>query len=202
MRSMCLKRDPNAPCFPSEEDKQDFEKRRDVSSLRERLAQAKISNPDRNSWRPLFMQVGGLIHRLSDLKVRAKRVEYFERVDHLRALGQSTITGATKPFASRTLAPHLRLCYGGEAFDHVSQFIRRYLQTDDMQEQVNSYCLEEYLQLLLEFLTNQPVVAKQNAAYNKGEPADIAISSSSAEDDKGHKCLLCTQLFTSKDSLT
>ncbi|KAH6716382.1 hypothetical protein BKA61DRAFT_720900 [Leptodontidium sp. MPI-SDFR-AT-0119] len=181
MRSMCLKRDPNAPCFPSEEDKQDFEKRRDVSSLRKRLAQAKISNPDRNSWGPLLMHAGGLMHRLSDLKDRA---------------------GATEPFASRTLAPHLRLCYGGEAFDHVSQFIRSYLQTDDMQEQVNSYCLEEYLQLLLEFLTNQPVVAKQNAAYNKGEPADIAISSSSAEDDKGHKYLLCTQLFTSKDSLT
>ncbi|KAH9216173.1 hypothetical protein DL95DRAFT_129276 [Leptodontidium sp. 2 PMI_412] len=105
MRSMCLKRDPNAPCFPSEEDKQDFEKRRDVSSLRERLAQAKISNPNRNSWRPLFMQVGGLIHRLSDLKVRAKRVEYFERVDHLRALGQSTIPSAAinTPFSARAL---------------------------------------------------------------------------------------------------
>ena len=117
MRTMTLRRDPDAPVLPSPEDLQSFELRRDVSDLRERLRKAKAANPNRETWNAIYMQIRNLIQYLSGLAVKARRSEYFERVNRLRALGQSTLEEVAAAVVSRT--NHVRLCRGGEALNEV-----------------------------------------------------------------------------------
>jgi hypothetical protein len=61
MRTMSLRRDPNAPVAPSPEDLRSIELRKDVSNLRERLRKAKAGSRDRGTWNTLFMQVCNLV---------------------------------------------------------------------------------------------------------------------------------------------
>ena len=87
---MSLKRGPDAPVGPFPENFQNFELRKNVSDLRERLMEAKAANKDRRTWNPLFIKLQNLTQNLSDQVVKLRRKEYFERVDRLRALGHST----------------------------------------------------------------------------------------------------------------
>lgn len=50
MRTVSLRRDPNAPVAPALEELQSFELCKDVSDLRERLRKAKAANQDRRTY--------------------------------------------------------------------------------------------------------------------------------------------------------
>ena len=113
MRTMSLKSDPNAPVEPSTEYLQSFERRRDVSDLRRDMEQAKAAK-DRKMCRLLYWKIKRLIENLSRQAVVKMRTEYFERVDRLRALGQSTSEEAASAAIATSRAKHVRLCRGGE----------------------------------------------------------------------------------------
>ena len=110
MRTMILKSDPNAPVEPSTEYLQSFERRLDVSTLRRDIKEAKAAK-DRETWRPLYFKVNRLIGNLSKQAVAKMRTAYFERVDRLRALGQSTSKEAPTAAAAPSRANHVRLCH-------------------------------------------------------------------------------------------
>jgi hypothetical protein len=57
MRTISLKRDPNALTAPSLEDLLNIELRSNVSNLRERLKQAKAVNRDRKTWNALAIRL-------------------------------------------------------------------------------------------------------------------------------------------------
>jgi hypothetical protein len=162
----------------SSEDLQSFELRKDVSDVCERLRKAKAANRDRRMWNALFMQLRNLIQYLSDLTVKVRRSEYFERVDRLRALGQSTLEEAATAAVSRT--NHVKLCRGGEALNEVARFIRRYGYSTDEAKVAKPYCQERWLDLLFGYLTNQLAVAKTEDAVVavggllRGKDNDIA----------------------------
>jgi hypothetical protein len=77
MRTMILKRDPNAPVAASTEYLQSFERRRDVFTLRRRLDKAKVTK-DRTTWRPLYFQLKRLLDNLLRQAVIKIRTEYFD----------------------------------------------------------------------------------------------------------------------------
>jgi hypothetical protein len=123
MRTMSLKRDPNAPTAPAPEDLLNIELRQDVSDFRERLKKAKAANRDRKTWNALAMRVHNLVQYLSNLAVRVRRKEYFERVDQLRALGQSTLEEAAPVLVNNK--PYVRLSRGGKALNKVTRFLQQ-----------------------------------------------------------------------------
>ncbi|KAI9658227.1 MAG: hypothetical protein M1821_002359 [Bathelium mastoideum] len=159
MRTMSLKRDPNAPVAPSEEDLQQLHQRKDVSELRGRIESMKAANKDRRTWNSVFMKHKNLLQYLSRLVVKKKRQEYFDRVDRLRALGRSTTEGtASAPVSQVTSA---RLCHGGEALNEVVRYIRSDSRSNGETKEANYGDQEQWLRLLYAYLTNLPVVAKR-----------------------------------------
>jgi hypothetical protein len=203
MRTMSLRRDPNAPVAPSPEDLRSIELRKDVSDLRERLRKAKAVNRNRGTWNALFMQVRNLVQHLSDLSVKVRRTEYFERVDRLRALGQSTLGEAGSAPVIRKI--DIKLCRGGEALDEVARFLQHYGYSANEVTAANSHCQERWLDLLFGYLTNKPAVAKTEG-IDGGEDdvvaADVSSFSKPVQDPTGHICFLCRRPSASRDALT
>jgi hypothetical protein len=200
MRTMSLKRDPDAPILPSEEDLQSFELRKDIFTLRDELAKSQAACLPRQTWNSIYMRLRNLLRNLSDQVVKLRREEYFERVDRSRALGHSTSGEAATATVPR--AKHARLCYGGEALDEVARFVQRYRCSSDEREKVEPYCQKRYLEVLVGYLTNQPAVAKPEDGEGEVIALDLTSTTSPSQDENKHMCLLCKQSFFSRGSLT
>jgi len=200
MRTMSLKRDPDAPVLPSEEDSQSFELRKDIFTLRDQLAKGQAACLPRQTWNSVYMRLRNLLRNLSDQVVKLRREEYFERVDRSRALGHSTSGEAATATVPR--AKHARLCYGGEALDEVARFVQRYRCSSDEREKVEPYCQKRYLEVLVGYLTNQPAVAKPEDGEGEVIALDLTNTTSPSPDENKHMCLLCKQSFFSRGSLT
>jgi hypothetical protein len=204
MRTMILKRDPNAPVAASTEYLQSFERRRDVFALRRRLDEAKATK-DRTTWRPLYFQLKRLLDNLSRQAVVKMRTEYFDRVDRLRALGRSTSEEAASA-AAASRAKHVRLCRGGNALNRVARYIRLH---SDMAEQRperpnTPHSKSWYLELLVGYLTNQPVMPERQTEHDEGEVPGWEVTGAARPSQEGgkHTCLLCRESFSSVDALT
>lgn len=198
MRTMTLRRDPNAPSAPSPEDLQSIELRRDVSDLRERLRMAQAASSDRMTWNALLMRVRYLVEHLSDLVVKVRRKEYFERVDRQRALGQSTLETAAPASVIGKAHVQGKLCHGGEALNEVAGFLRRYSYSAD---RIPAAEQERWLALLLGYLTNNPAVAKTEGTDER-EVGDCAGSDGPVQGQTGRICFLCRGRFASGYALT
>jgi len=203
---MSLKRDPNAPVEPSADYLESFDRRRDVSGLRRDIEEAKAAK-DRKTWRPLYLKLKRLIENLSRQAVVKMRTEYFERVDRLRALGQSTSEEAASAGAATSRAKHVRLCYGGEALGLVARYIRLYndIAEDKTERPKTPYSKNQYLELLVGYLTNQPAVAEMQKERDEEEMMVWEVPDAvrpSQEDEVKHTCLLCRESFASVDALT
>lgn len=194
MRTMILKSDPNAPIEPSNQYLQSFELRRDVTEFRRDIEKGK-ANGDRNKWRPVYFRLKRLVESLSKQAVKHMRTKYFERADRLRALGQSTLDETASAVAAVLQRKHVNPCHGGEALEQLTRYIQLYNDTakDDTIRPKAPYSKDWYLELLVGYLTNQPVVAKMQ------EVTGVARLS---QDKQRHTCLLCRQAYESLDSLT
>lgn len=89
--------------------------------------------------------------------MEVRRSEYFERVNRLRALEQSTREEAATTAASST--NHVKLCRGGAALDEVVRLVRRCSDGTDKVKVAKPSGREPWLDLLFGYLTNQPAVS-------------------------------------------
>jgi hypothetical protein len=148
------------------------------------------------------MRVRNLVQHLSDLAVRARRKEYFDRVDRLRALGQSTLEEAAP--TSVIGKPRVRLSHGGEAHAEVARFLRHSSYSTGEGTEVKSYFQQRWLDLLSGYLTNNPATAKTEDV-DDGEiaAADVTGFSPPLQDQARRlTCLLCKHPCARRDNLT
>lgn len=86
MSRVFLGRDENAPIYITEDDQANFEKRRDISSLRQLCIKAKESLPHMQN--TINHRINYLLQRLTTLQLELSRREYFEYADKMRAEGK------------------------------------------------------------------------------------------------------------------
>jgi hypothetical protein len=207
MRTMVSRCDPNAPVEPSTEYLQSFGFRRDVSDLRKRIADARAEkNSRREDWRPLYFKYKRLIENLSRQAVEKMRAEYFDRVDRLRALGQSTLEeAASAATTTSSRAKHARLCHGTNALAWVARYIRLHndMAWDTTKPRGTRYDKTRFLESLLGYLNNQPAVEAVREELEE-EPMmwEVTGAAIPSPNEQKHMCLLCGEFFFSLDSLT
>ncbi|GJN67144.1 hypothetical protein PLICBS_001168 [Purpureocillium lilacinum] len=100
-----LRRDPYAPIYITKDDFAGFEKRNDLSSLRNQYREAK---DDPVKAQKIKARIKYLLDWLERLRIQEVRKEYFDEVDRLRAQGSTThhlrTTQATNPRKKREIA--------------------------------------------------------------------------------------------------
>ncbi|KAL8284679.1 hypothetical protein RB597_008484 [Gaeumannomyces tritici] len=92
LRDVSLRRDENAPIYPTDAEVKSFEDRKDMRNLRAAYSTLKQNTSPEAKREALRIQarIGKLIGDLSKQKVQEKRREYFQAVDNRRAAGLST----------------------------------------------------------------------------------------------------------------
>lgn len=158
MRSMSLQRDANAPIGPTQGDLENFELRHDVSKLRESVRETQTKGTRREQARARS-QLKALLSNLARLALNQNRREYFRRVDHLRALGESTSREASALAAADMPSPrngYVRRLRGGEALDGVARFIQSHILSGEQGGTVKPYNLQKHLELLVGYLRDRP----------------------------------------------
>jgi hypothetical protein len=143
------------------------------------------------------------IRRLSDLLVKEKRKEYFERVDMLRALGQG-VPVEIHTATSTGGRMKLQSCYN--AICYVADYIQRFTKIPDERNAVKLYSSARYLALLLAFGLAFPLmmiainvqlgIPQRNTVQSFTEVEDSAAA------DPPPTCLLCNKSFTKCSNLT
>lgn len=184
LRDMSMSRDGNAPVDITVKEGQEFEARRDVSSLRSDIA---IANDSKERTR-LRVKLNNLLKTLSQLKLEDNRFKYFERVDRLRARGLSTIDVCPRDESSVLLANH-------------TTTVSRLLEIPvDRQSTDCDLRTRSYICALLGYLTNAPV-----ATSFKDKAEDEEEKTGTNTDDRQKKrtrCLLCRTPCCDRSALT
>ncbi|KAH6847506.1 hypothetical protein B0I37DRAFT_354242 [Chaetomium sp. MPI-CAGE-AT-0009] len=91
LRRATARRDENAPLYPTVEDMQRLEERRDMQRLKREYEMARDGKGDSHpDTKRAFAAYAKLRSDLRKLVVEHRRVEYFKEADRRRALGQST----------------------------------------------------------------------------------------------------------------
>ncbi|KAK6205734.1 hypothetical protein LQW54_008314 [Pestalotiopsis sp. IQ-011] len=121
-----LRRDENAPIYPTQAQLEALEARRDLQQLRKEYndvvgkgkGKSKSSDPEANR---ISAKIQWIRDTLSRLLVQERRKEYFAKADTLRALGKDVPRQTREPCPFRAYEPQ-----NGEA----SEIIGRYLALD------------------------------------------------------------------------
>jgi hypothetical protein len=91
--------------------------------------------------------------------VKVRRTEYFERVDRLQALGQSTLGEAGSAPDIRRI--DIKLCRGGEALDEVARFLRHYGYSTNKVTAANSHCCENKASCIESLCTKDAIYSNE-----------------------------------------
>lgn len=86
MSRVLIARDANAPIYITQDDQANFEKRRDITTLRQLHAKAKVHEPEMVS--TIYHRIEYILFRLYALQLAELRKEYFMYVDRMRAEGK------------------------------------------------------------------------------------------------------------------
>lgn len=194
LRRAMLKRDDQAPIYPTAEDLQSFEERDDVRHLRAQYAAIVLdSNADTKEAKRAATETRDLIRTLSNLAVQRNRRAYFEAADTRRNLGISTADLATatpNPYKSRhsTSIP-------------AAVYIGQLLCQDKDEEPSGGQRIRAHLvdQLVL-YLVGRFTDVEAAAAASHSAPIRSALVDSQAPAPS--TCLLCRSTFSRRGNLT
>jgi len=215
---MSLRRDANAPIEPTLDELQEFEQRKDVSDFHARIKAARLAG-DKTAAGLLKGQLRSLIMSLSSLKTEAKRKEYFDNVDRLRALGlnpaaemPATPNSKTAPgeVASGASAQRVRRCDPAAA--QIGRFLQSHIQEPDEDEPAEALS-ERFMNLLLRHLTRRPELeaessseaeaeAEAEAGSPKHEEGDAGLGEGEVNEKEQPRCLFGCGSFCHRQSLT
>jgi hypothetical protein len=212
-----LGRDPGAPVDVTKKDLAEFEKRRDVSSIRASIKVVKSRGiQGRKSLRPLNMKIRNLINTLSSLKLQENREEYFKRVDKLRSLGKPTGTvrqPASHPCPAestkvqhRYRQQHLRslaaVRIGGFFRGHTQKLEKLKTGLNGL-HQLPEQDLAQYVQILVAYLTYKPSEEfLETKAQTEQDGAFENLVKVEQQDDKRSRCLLGCGSYGNRSALT
>lgn len=204
MRRMVTFCDPDAPVEASRKYVESFQLRRDVSVLDKQIEALKGS---RDALRTVRARRKRLIDELSKQAVRKMRAEYFDRVDRLRNLGQTTTDVACAEDASGRSIP-TDIYHGTEALrgvaNHIRGSIRRTLHLNASSRTSNGK--GSFLELLVGYLSNRPVVDKMHIHGDESSTISTIEHKTAAQNPPRPRgtptCLLCKETFSNLDSLT
>ncbi|KAK4118961.1 hypothetical protein N657DRAFT_675226 [Parathielavia appendiculata] len=191
LRRATARRDENAPLYPTVEDTQRLERRRDMQRLKREYETARDEKGDRHP--DAKRAFAAYAKRRSDLRklvVEHRRVEYFKEADRRRALGQSTSDLST-PTALLS-KPRTRTEVADRAATRIGRFLRE-------QHLGGKRRAQHFSQLLLAYLGNR---------YTEVEAMIDSLEESKSSHDAAEQmpvqytCLLCCAVFPYRGNLT
>ncbi|PTB43847.1 hypothetical protein M441DRAFT_43980 [Trichoderma asperellum CBS 433.97] len=141
MSRVLIARDANAPLYITQDDRANFEKRRDISTLRQLYAKAKVHEPKMVS--TIYHRIEYILFRLDALQLASSRKEYFMCVDRMRAEGKQIQHAGYSP------TKYARPSRGNSAWQ-TARRIGMLLRQDDTKPDVA-------IQKLIGYLTNKCV---------------------------------------------
>ncbi|KAL2139234.1 hypothetical protein VTI28DRAFT_5494 [Corynascus sepedonium] len=190
LRRATLKRDQNAPLYPTIDEIKSLEKRRDMQELKQRYITAR---DDRGRKHPdttrAFVAYAHLRKELARLVVEDKRHKYFAEVDKRRALGQSTSDLSVK--TAKLWKPHTRTATSDRIATHIGRFLHQQNLGGQRRAQVFS-------QLLLLYMKDQGTEVK--AMVDSLE--DLKPQQAANQEPETWTCLLCLARFAFRGGLT
>jgi uncharacterized C2H2 Zn-finger protein len=191
LRRATVRRDQNAPLYPTVDDIKSLEKRRDWQKLnQEYIALRRDKGVDHPETKRAFGQYAKLRSDLRDLVVQDKRQKYFVEVDRRRALGQSTSDLSTP--TAKLWKPKTQTA----AADRVAAHIGRFLGEQHLGERRRPQILS---QALLAYLANRGTELETIMDLLEGtkKPQDAT-----QQQPEKWTCLLCLATFSFRGGLT
>ncbi|KAL2178984.1 uncharacterized protein P884DRAFT_195543 [Thermothelomyces heterothallicus CBS 202.75] len=190
IRRATMKRDPNAPIYPTIDEVKSLESRRDIQELKqEYLAARDERGSDDKETKRAYAAYFSRREELVNLLVEDRRREYFAEADKRRALGQSTndlSTPAAKLWKPRTHTA---------AFDRTATHIGCFLSQRDLGGRRRAQIFSE---LLLSYLRNQGTKVEAAMALLEETKKPQAMK----REPEIWTCLLCLARFPYRGNLT
>ncbi|KAL8410445.1 hypothetical protein RB596_000215 [Gaeumannomyces avenae] len=198
MRDSSLRRDTNAPIYPTKAELESLEERRDMRDLRATYNMLKkdTSSPEaKKEANRVQARIGKLIKELSALIVQKKRREYFQEVDRRRASGLSTADLHVSAINPRT-TPHAK---SGRAATIIGQILcRNGIEADFGQAENIGRLLVAFLQERdNEIIALRDIESKPNVSPIPLTP----VSKPDQRDSSRSTCLLCGKSFAERRTL-
>ncbi|KAK4206080.1 hypothetical protein QBC37DRAFT_393662 [Rhypophila decipiens] len=188
-RASCM-RDENAPIYPTSEDFEMFERRKDVAQLRNAYDEVrKELRWDDPKAKHHKANLTNLLRNLQDLAVDKRRKEYFAEADRRRQCGQGTMD--LRKQAPEPIRPHTRGKSGHGAAAAIGQF----LQQQSLGGARRWYIFGD---MLLAYLKAQHSAVE--IAYK--QHAEVENLSPSEHPRQNWICLLCSRGFSQRAHLT
>ena len=191
LQNASLSRDEGAPLYVSQKDLEGFNRRRDIRDLRAQYANAVTAeSSSAPAAKRIAAKIKWVLDWLCDLKVAELRKAYFEDVDRLRSLGQSTLDVRDAAMASNPRRSHL-LSTASSA-EKMGQLLEIYGGTQGSHKDVSDGFFGQML-----------------AAYLRGKPLQMPVLDTAAGPPEQPRpscskarCLLCNELLSSRSMLT
>ncbi|KAM7197986.1 Protein of unknown function (DUF3435) domain containing protein [Rhypophila sp. PSN 637] len=185
-----LMRDEHAPIYPTSEDFAMFERRQDVTQLRNAYNEVrKEVRWDDPKAKHLSAQLTNLLRNLQDLAVEKRRKEYFVEADRRRLRGQGTVD--LRKQAPAPIRPNSKFKSGHGAAAAMSQF----LQQQSLGGARRWYIFGD---MLLAYLKAQHSAVE--IAYK--QLAEVQNLSPSQHQGQNWICILCSRGFSQRAHLT
>jgi hypothetical protein len=189
LQDASLSRDVGAPLYVSQEDWDAFERRSDIRKLRAdyKAAVLATSSSDPEAKR-IAARIKWIRDWLCDLKVKELRAQYFETVDRLRSLGQST--RETRLAAVATNPRNQHFVSTSASAEAIGRFLS--IDTDGAHRELAD---EQFGDIVVAFLASRPLPLP---------PSDPVASlvSPDVQKGKGSVCLLCCKPYCDRSKLT
>lgn len=192
LRRATVHRDQNAPLYPTVDEVESLEKRRDIQEL---VQEYKAARDEYGSDHPVTQRaVSACAHlrrKLRDLVVEEKRRDYFVEADRRRALGLSTSDISTP--TAKLYKPKTRTAAADRVATHIGRFLRDKDLGGRRRPQLHS-------QLLLAYLENRgtEVEAIMDSLEDRKTPQGTAQQ----QQPERWTCLLCLASFAFRGGLT
>lgn len=175
MSRVLIARDANAPLYITQDHQANFEKRRDISTLRQLHAKAKVHEPKMVS--AIYHRIEYILFRLNALQLAVLRKEYFMYVDRMRAEGKQTQQIRHPDYSSTKCARPSRGNSDWQTASCIGMLLRQDTKPDVA------------IQKLIGYLTNKPI----KNIFPEAKDSNRAKSD--------FTCLFCSKRYRSKFNL-
>lgn len=197
-----LRRDENAPIYPTPAQLQTLEDRQDLKRLRMEYNSAvatgkgKPYNAEANR---LSANIQWIRESLSHLFIQKRRAEYFAMADRLRAIGEEVPQYGREPSPFRAYEPE-----SGEASERLGEYLASHLNSPPSTHSDRWSVV--FVDMLLALQRRLHAQVDRLSAEALAELTDIPLApiptSTARQATSPHKCLICLATYVKRGSLT